>query len=333
MRSPFKPISYALIITLYGLLFASLLQSLQLFLPSRIPSLQDIIWNCAGCLTGAWLGVVRRLHFFGGQRGQDLWISVPLLLVGCWIACRLIPFVPSLDWGEIKHGLKPLLLHPDLSFADIFRDFAAWTIFAHLCSSARAKPLPMVYFAIMILGVLGAQVIIVNRAVTLPNVLGALTAFVVWWGVLRNSQKKTTILIFLVFSMLAVQGFMPFKLAETKQAFQWIPFHGFLSSNMLQNTIVLFKKMFFYGSMVWLLEKSNINWRWSVTIGTAWVSMIEIGQIWFYHHSPEVTDPIIILLMALWIRQFRSEKVSETHAVYTGSEKRRVKHKTTESGK
>ena len=333
MRGPFKPISYALIITLYGLLFAFLLQTLQLFLPSRIPSLQDIIWNCAGCLTGAWLGVVRRFHFFDGRREEDIWISVPMLLVGCWMACRLIPFVPSLDWGEIKHGLKPLLLHPDLSSANIFRNFVAWTVVAHLCSSARARPLPIKYFTIMILGILAAQVVIINRVVTLPNVLGALTAVIVWWKVLRNSQKRTAILITLIFGMVAVQGFMPFELTANKQPFQWIPFHGFLCGNMFLNTIVLFEKMFLYGSMVWLLEESNINWRWSVIISTAWVSMIEIGQIWFYHHSPEVTDPIIILLMALWIRQFRSEKVPETHPVYTGPEKRRVRHKTTESAK
>ncbi|OEU63853.1 MAG: hypothetical protein BBJ57_04575 [Desulfobacterales bacterium PC51MH44] len=310
MRSPFKPISYALIITLYGLLFAFLLQALQLFLPGRIPSLQDIIWNYAGCLTGAWLGVVKRFHFFGDRRGKDLWISVPLLLVGCWMACRLIPFVPSLDWGEIKHGLKPLLLHPDLSFANIFRDFVAWTIFAHLCSSARARPLPIVYFAIMILCVLGTQVIIVNRVVTLPNVLGALTAVIIWWGVLRNSQKRTAILITLTFGMVVVQGLMPFNLTEGKQALQWIPFHGFLSGNMLWNTIVLFEKMFLYGSMVWLLEESNINWTWSAIISTAWVSMVEIGQMWFSHHSPEITDPLIILLMALWIKLYRPEGTS-----------------------
>ena len=333
MRGPFKPISYALIITLYGLLFAFLLQTLQLFLPSRIPSLQDIIWNCAGCLTGAWLGVVRRFHFLDGRREEDVWISVPMLLVGCWMACRLIPFVPSLDWGEIKHGLKPLLLHPDLSFADIFRDFMAWTIFAHLCSYARARPLPIVYFVIMILGVLAAQVVIVNRVVTLPNVLGALAAGIMWWGLLRNSQKRTAILITLTFGMVAVLGLMPFNLTEGKQAFQWIPLHGFLTGNMLWNTIVLFEKMFFYGSMVWLLEESNINWRWSVIISTAWVSMIEIGQMWFSHHSPEITDPLIILLIALWIRQFRSEKVPERYPVYTGPEKRRVRHKATESGK
>lgn len=264
MRSPSKPISHTLIITISGLLFSFLLQSLQIFLPSRVPTLADVILNCVGSFTGSLIGVVPRFRYFGGQRGQELWMSAPLLLVGCWMACRLVPFVPSIDWGGIKHGLKPLLLHPVFSFVNIFRNFVAWSVVAHLCSSSRARPLPIGYFAVMILGVFGAQVLIVNRVVTLPNVLGAFTALIVWWGALRNSQKR--------------------------------------------------------------LEEASINWTWSTIISTVWLSTIEIGQMWFSHHSPDISDPLLILLMALWIKLFRPEASLEERAVYTGPERRRVRH-------
>ena len=201
MQTPFRPIYYVILITLIGLIYAYLIQIMQLFYAGRVPSMHDVIWNFVGTLLGAWLGVMDRLRFIGGQRDQELWMTAPMVLAGCWIMSRLVPLVPSLDLGAIKHGLKPLLLHPDFSLANIFRHFVSWTIFAHLCSRIFKKPFSSISLGIVIMLVLGAQVIIAKRVVTLPNALGGAIAFFIWGTILRHYQKRAIIFVVLTMAM------------------------------------------------------------------------------------------------------------------------------------
>jgi len=104
-----------LLVLLFGLALAVALQIVQLFIPSRVPTLTDVVWNGLGLALGALaatLPVVRRL-LQGLERAPRL--SVPVLLIGAWIAYRLAPFAPSIDVQVIKDSLKPLLLTPRLT--------------------------------------------------------------------------------------------------------------------------------------------------------------------------------------------------------------------------
>lgn len=323
MQTPFKPIQYTLVVMLIGLAFAYFLQVLQLYYIGRVPSMHDVIWNFVGALLGAWLGVMERLRFIGGRRGQEIWMTAPMVLAGCWIMSRLVPMVPSLDLGAIKHALKPLLLHPDFSMANIFRHFVSWTIFAHLCSRFLKKPLSSISLGIVIMLVLFAQVIIEKRAVSLPNALGAAIAFFIWGAVLRHYQKRAIIFVVLTMAMLVVNGLKPFQIGAAS-GFQWVPFYGYIAGSVGIWTIIdFFEKMFLYGSLVWLLEETECKWSVAATVATLWVLMIEILQIWFVGRSPEITDPFIVLMMAIWVKQFRHVKIAADKPVCYGVDKRR----------
>ena len=323
MQTPFKPIYYVILITIIGLIFAYLVQVMQLFYEGRVPSMHDVIWNLVGTLLGAWLGAVDRLRFIGGRRGQELWLTVPMLLAGCWILSRLVPLVPALDLSVIKHGLKPLLLHPEFSIADIFRNFVAWIIFAHLFSSLLKNSLSTILFGVIITCILGAQVIIEMRVVSLPNALGAVGAFLVWGAILKHYQKRAIILVLLIMAMLAVNGLKPFQIGEAKEI-QWVPFWGYIrGAGKIWTVILFFYKMFLYGSLVWLLEEIERKWIVAATIATLWVMLIEFLQIWFVGHTPEITDPFIVMMMAIWVKQFRHVKLAEDKPVCYGVDKRR----------
>src|SRR6266571_563416 len=105
------------IATLIAALLSFSMEFLQQFLPARIASLSDLIANTAGAVIGASLaGVVhaeslpwqmvmrRREQWFRGGRLVDL----GLMAVGLWTLSQLTPLVPSLDLGNLRHGISAI---------------------------------------------------------------------------------------------------------------------------------------------------------------------------------------------------------------------------------
>lgn len=106
-------------ITAFGFAFSLGVELLQMFIPSRESSASDFVFNGISTLVGACVGawgheesplgerllIIRRSWFTPG-RTADLCLAA----IGLWALSQLAPFVPSIDIGMLKHGLKPLWL-------------------------------------------------------------------------------------------------------------------------------------------------------------------------------------------------------------------------------
>jgi VanZ family protein len=102
-----------------GLSLSFAMEYSQLFLPTRTSSPIDLLLNVVSSVGGAflyfWMGRGSRLGetlrvwrsvFFREGKVTDIGIAV----VAAWGASQLAPFVPSIDLGGVKNGLKPLWL-------------------------------------------------------------------------------------------------------------------------------------------------------------------------------------------------------------------------------
>jgi VanZ family protein len=324
MRSPFRPWHYVLLITLLALIVSYLIQYLQYYVPSRIPSRLDVICNVAGAFLAGTFGSVSRFRFFGGKRklGVELWHSAPLLLAGCWVAYLLVPFIPSVDLGQIKNSLKPLLLHPELSPMEIFRNFTGWLVFAHLCSAHMKRPLRSRLLVLVMAATLLGQVLIMRNAVTWSHVLGSLTALLVWHALFKSSDRRERTLAPLLMIMLLLHALLPFDPDWiVDRNFHWLPLSGFLEGYRFINISVLFSKMFFYGGLVWLMQEASIKWGRATVLPLILLCSIELLQYMFNlkGHVPETTDPLILVLMAYWIKWYRPKPL---RIDYIGPERR-----------
>jgi len=108
-----------LLATATGTLLSLFMESIQLFLPSRSSSLVDLLLNMLSTLLGALA-----YHWLGENVGLGKWLKewrqgyvcegrtadIGLMLFAAWVGTQLAPFVPSLDVGDVKNGLKPLCL-------------------------------------------------------------------------------------------------------------------------------------------------------------------------------------------------------------------------------
>ena len=112
-------ISLALPLTfLAGTALSFSLEYCQLYLPSRVASGSDILLNALGTFLGSLVaGVFHHPAMGGGLRAwrRRFFIEggvadLGIVVLGVWALSELTPLVPSLDIGNLKHGVKPLYL-------------------------------------------------------------------------------------------------------------------------------------------------------------------------------------------------------------------------------
>jgi VanZ family protein len=279
----------------------------QHYLPSRVTDLPDILTNTTGAFLGGAFGALC------GDRGQ-VWSGrarvadpIAFLLAGAWMADCLWPFVPTLDIGNIKNGLKQLLLRPELVLLEVLRYGACSLAFATLLQAAIPGRLSRKFVLTATLSGPLVGLAIEGRTITASSVLGAL-AGVVTWRALRRSSAAVNARWAAIFLMIVIAsvGLAPFAYTQAPQPFDWIPFHEYIDSSILGASHAFLAKAFLYGSAVWASSRAGLG----LMVGGAMVSvlLVAIGcaQMYLPGQSPGITDALIALCAMLAIQSFRT---------------------------
>jgi len=97
----------------------------------------------------------------------------------------------------------------------------------------------------------------------------------------------------------------PFHFAAQNgaRAFNWVPFRGLFRSDWQDGFVVLFRKSFWYGSIVWLWRASGCRLVWATAVAAAALFVLERAQVYLPGRTPEVTDAVLAVLMGvlLWV--------------------------------
>ena len=277
---------------------ALLLQLLQFFLPSRDENIQDALWNVFGTVVGASVAYAIGSFFSSPEEHQPEIALVPLTLVGAWLAYRLIPFVPSLDLQLIKDSVWPLF-HDSINVVSVIHDFAAWIVVAFFLRHVQRDGRLDIYLPLIMIAVFSLEILIVYNSISWSNIVGAFLAIVVWVTVAKYLFQRPEIIIGLLSVALIVDGLAPFVPTANPASFNWLPFHGFLGGSMYTNAQSAVEKVFLYGSLVYLLWQIKLDIWVSILLGSSFVMLIELAQMYFMGHTPEITDPVLFILAAL----------------------------------
>lgn len=290
---PRRPLRFAALVAAAAV-YGAALQVIQLWLPTRDPALRDALPNIGGAAVGALVGSIPFLDVRRLRAGTR---AAPWVLIGFWLAYRLSPLVPSIDLQEWKDSVKPLLQWSPFPWQGAFHDAAAWLGVACLWAAAPAGRFTVRWLWALALVTLGLEVVAVENVLSPGNVVGA--ALGIGLGALLARRPAPAAL--LLAAAIVLNGLQPFEWRAQAGRFEWVPFGGFLQGSMLINAQSLFEKAFFYGTLVWLAREAGP--RLAVAAGGTALLLggIEALQTRFSAHTPEITDPLLALLAALFL--------------------------------
>jgi hypothetical protein len=238
------------------------------------------------------LGTSVRMPFFASRPPDPAPLSVVLL----WLAFRLAPFVPTIDWQKYKDALKPLFVDPQIGAVELLRYVTGWLVVGYAVRLLTRREYSLAAMLAIVGIVLTGRIVVVGKTLSLAE-LAALAVCLPLAAVViaMRDRWRIGVLATLLTAAIIAQGIAPFDLLPQAQQFSWIPFRNSLRGGLETNFSALLEKAFWYGSLIWLLARGGRSIL-AASVGTAGlVAAIEIVQMWLPGRSADVTDPLLAL--------------------------------------
>jgi VanZ family protein len=236
-----------LITTVIGSTLSFSMEYIQLYLPSRTSSPIDLLLNMLSTLLGAlafglsgkgsnigeWFGEWRQTRFIDGRV-----VDIGLFVIALWGASQLAPFLPSIDVGSLKNGLKPLwlMLH-GLSRFNGYRSVTyaltigslGFILLLTMKNRVRAPAWLCLYCGATFLG----KITITGRQLSLEALAGLVFGVMLTFGLKKLSKSGLTIVgACSVTIAFFVDELRPDMSAGVYHDFNWIPFDAQMTDNV-----------------------------------------------------------------------------------------------------
>ena len=288
-----------------GLTLSASVEMLQLFDDSRMCSLSDVASNVTGTAMGIAAGALYRVklqRFLAAQGTASLLRpSGALLLLSCWLGYQLFPLFPS--WGRTHLFSKLAALRADSAVSPVATlvVFAEWLAVACLLESIRKKRTTGLLTLLLLLVPL--RLIIASRTLAWPDVVGAAAAYAAWLCLPRVWVRRAAPFLLSVALILGELSPFTFDAVPAAHAFTWVPFRGLFRTAWLDGFVLLFRKTFWYGSVLWLWRASGRSLAWTTATTAAALVVLERVQVYLPGRTPEITDALLAVLMGalLWL--------------------------------
>ena len=283
-----------------ALVLCASIEMFQLFDDSRNCSLSDVVSNVTGAAIGMAAGSLYRAglqRILTGERAASLLRPTgALLLLACWLGYQIFPLFPV--WGRTNILRRVAALGPiaATSWAGTLLVFAEWLAVALLLESIRKGKINGL-LALLLLLVPG-RLILVSRTLTWADIVGAAAAFIAWLCLPRFWIRRAAPL--LLTCALILYELSPFHFASHPVGrFDWVPFRNFVLNDWQVSFVILFRKSFWYGSLLWLWRASGRGLTWAAALAAACLFAFERLQVYLPGRTPEITDAVLVLLMGL----------------------------------
>jgi VanZ family protein len=272
------------------------MEMLQIYDPGRTCDLFDVVCNVTGAAAGAMAALVFQPKLESlARRKTGRHGPAGLLLAACWASYQLYPLFPVFSQTKLRASLKLLAGTASFSAVEVWVSAAEWLAAALVLEAVLGRMRPRWLLAAM--ACLPLRLFIVERSVTLSEALGAALALLLWS--LLPERKRLPAGLFLLAAAVVLRELSPFRLAETPHPFSWIPFAATLDSERQSATVILLRKAFEYGALVWLFRTRGISYARAAVAVAGSLAVLEAIQRYLPGRTPEITDSVVALLMAL----------------------------------
>ena len=289
----------ALTAVMLGTGLSASIEMLQIFDASRTCSLLDVACNMAGTVGGVCAALIFRQEIFEitrrrqGHRGA----GGALMLACCWAGYQLYPLIPLFSRGRLRANVARFLATP-ISMVEVGASAAEWFAFALVMRAVAGRlKAPWLLLAMLCLPL---RLLIMERTLAPDELIGAGLAMLLWTYPAEGSRVRAG--AGMLAAAIMLRELSPFEFTAPARAMSWIPFSATLASERLNAALVLLRKAFEYGTLVWLLRASGLRyWSAGMSVAAALV-LLEAAQRYLPNRQPEITDAAIagILACILW---------------------------------
>jgi len=299
--------------TLFGALLSFSIEVAQVFISLRVPSLWDVTLNTGGALCGAfggvaWFSLSARLpttEAGGGNRGD----KAALIVISLWIASRLAPFIPYFTLSKLKIALQPLI-DPQVTLLATAFYLVWWTLIAQTVFAATSAQRGVEMLLAVIAAVLVGRLFIADLAFV-PSELIALVLLLPTLVLLHRlwaPSRRVLLLAAFAFAFV-IERILP--LADFASSggsaagaghFDLWPFIAWSKAGMPLSLHELFKALFEFAALAWLLREAGFAARSVIWLLPLTVFALELIALWMLGRDGSPTAPLLALATAVVMR-------------------------------
>jgi len=275
------------------------MEMLQVYVPGRTCSLLDLVTNTVGGMAGGLAGWVfrrdweKRLQAVGRAGALAGDAGAAILLAG-WVGYQLYPFFPLLSRTRLRWAVGILLHGAPIQPVEVWANAAEWfaaTVLLEACLWRWRWGWPLVGMGCSV-----ARLVMASRTLAGEEVLGAALGLALW-SVMKEGWRPAAGAWWLG-SAILLRELAPFRLADFPAPFWWIPFAASFNAERQAGLLVMLRKAFDYGALIWLLAwRGAGRWRAGAAVAAA-LLVCEWAQRYLAGRTAETTDSVLAMLMA-----------------------------------
>jgi VanZ family protein len=291
-----------------GLVLSTGIEFLQLMDFTRTSSVLDVAANVIGTAIGVAAARAYTVPLLDiAARTQNRLAPAPtppLVLLYLWIGYQVFPLFPSIGYFTTPAKLRAFFTLEHFSVSEAALTAVEWLVIAAILKALIPGEASFRWLLACLL-FLPARLFLLGRTTTASEVIGAVTACVVWYYWLAGAPRSALILACLMVAALIHLELSPYRFSATSQPFSWIPLSGLIETGPDWGAVVFLKKSFWYGATVWALREVSAGYLAPALVTALMLGALEWIQRYVPGRTPEITDPLLALVAALFLHLFQ----------------------------
>jgi len=250
------------------------MELIQFYDRSRVSEMTDVYSNAAGALLGAICGIAQ-CRWAPGQ-------PFVVLMIGCWLSSRLFPHAPA----------------PQAAPLGLLRHLVMWLVVGLMLESLLGSARARLAILALVPVVLGMRMLVTGSAPDVQEISGPMLAVLLWSSLLFRLPLRGALVAACFVALVAEQALEPFIFQHPARAFGLIPFRSFIQAPIETALRVFLEKAFTYGALLWLIVRAGSPLGIATLASAALVLGLRLAQIYLPGRSAEITDVVMVLLLA-----------------------------------
>jgi VanZ family protein len=292
-----------LICTLIGLMVSFTLEVVQFAVPSRTPSLLDVLLNTLSTSLGVMLAIfyarIEGRWNSGGWLRQSRIDPIVAVMLIAWLCLVAAPFIPRLGIYRVWESLE-LVRHWEWSVSGTARWFASYLLMATTLRIVLVRDRFWWILWLALTVSFGAQIFFVQHRLEpdeIAGVIAALPVIALCRGV--RTEKTLHFVGWLIVIGYVLYSLAPFDFSVRAQTFHWLPFTGLLESSVQDGFFSLVGKAYIYFGVLWIATLTGTRLSAASAMLFVIALALELLQIFLPGRVAEFTDPTLVIFSAL----------------------------------